>query len=117
VTLAVLLSLVLSISGCSTRIPLSKEDPSQWPSHSKIYIVLSDGRRYEVTDPALSDSKLMGRFDPDDRTEVAVDEIESLSIRKLDKTKTYGLVAWALVAAGILIGIMIDEDKAEDCYT
>jgi hypothetical protein len=106
-----LLSLVLS--GCSTRIPLSKEDPSQWTTRSKIWVILKDGRQYQVTNPEISDSKLRGYFHPDDRRQIDISEIESLSIKELDKTRTFGLVAWSLVAAGVLISILVDEDESK----
>jgi hypothetical protein len=116
-TILVLLCLSLSLAGCSTTRQIPKEEPSQWKTRSKVWIILNDGRQYRVTDPRLSDSRLTGHFHPDDRSQVELSEIESLSIKELDKTKTFLLVAWGLVATGFFIGVLIDESKSEPCST
>jgi len=117
VTIFLLLNLILSISGCSTRAPLTKEDPSQWSARSKIFIVLADGREYAVMQPSLTDSKLRGTFSPDDRQEVELAEIESMSVRQIDKARTIGLAVWALTATVILIILQGDENSGTPCPT
>jgi hypothetical protein len=117
-TLLLLLSLTLSLCACSTRIQVAKEEPSRWTSHSRIWIVLDDGRQYRVTDPELVDSKLIGHFQPDDRRDVDLAQIESLSIQELDRTKTIGLGVWGLVAVAVLVSLLSgDEATDEPCPT
>jgi hypothetical protein len=113
----ILLCTSLSFCGCSTRIPVAKEELSRWTSCSRIWIVLNDGRQYRVTDPELVDSRLIGHFQPDDCRNVDLAQIESLSIRELDRTKSIGVVAWGLVAAAVLVSILSGDEKTEPCPT
>ena len=117
VVVFLLFGLILSLCGCSARVPLAKEDASQWADKSKIYIVLADGSEYTVTRPELANSKLRGSFSPNDRQEVELAEIESMSVRKLDKTRTAVLAVWALTAAVVLITLPGDEKSEQPCPT
>jgi len=116
-TLFLLLCLILSLSGCSTRVPLAIEDPSQWTTRSKISIVLDNGREYIVREPRLADSKLQGIFSPDDRQEAELAEITSLSVRELDTARTVGLALWGLAATIVLITLLGDGGGEEPCPT
>jgi len=114
-TLALLLCLALS--SCSSRIPLPPEDPSQWAGRSRIFLVLTDGSEYTVTEPSLKDSTIEGSFSPGDRREVGLDEIASLSVSKLDRTRTIGLAVLGLTAAVILIALLGGGGGQAPCPT
>jgi len=114
-TIVVLLSLVLS--GCSSRIVLPKEDPSRWTACSKVYLVLTDGSEYTVTEPGLQDSIMTGTFSPGDRREVDLDEVASLSVRRPDRPRTVILTVFGLTAAVVLITLLGAGNNKEPCPT
>ena len=114
-TLVLVLCLILT--GCSVRTPLPKDDPSRWAGRSKIYLTLNDGSEYTVTEPDLQDATITGSFSPDDRQEVAVDEVASLSVSRLDKARTIGLVLWGLAATVILVTLLGEGESQEPCPT
>jgi len=114
-TLALLICLILP--GCFSRIPLPPEDTSRWAERSKIYLTLNDGSEYMVGEPSLQDSVITGSFSPGDRREVGLDEIASLSVSELDRTRTIGLAVWGLTAVVILVTLLGDGDDQEPCPT
>jgi len=114
-TLAMLLWMTLS--SCSSRVPMPVDDPSPWVGQSKIFLVLTDGSEYTVTEPDLQDATITGSFSPDDRQRVAVDEVASLSISRLDKARTIGLTLWGLAATVVLVTLLGEGKSQEPCPT
>ena len=62
-------------------------------------------------------SVITGSFSPDDRRDVNLAEIATLSVNELDKARTIGLAVWGLAATVILIALLGDGDNQEPCPT
>lgn len=84
---------------------------------SSVWVTMADGTRFEMKEPKVVDSKLVGYVEPEGRREVDLAEIVSLAVREQDKTKTIALAAWCTLAAMVLISILGDGEKSKPCPT
>jgi hypothetical protein len=95
--------LVLTLAGCTSwhtetvapRELLSRSQPDQ------VRAALHDGRRVLVHRPVVrSDSVVSG--DPADTARLALEDIESIALRRVDPAKTVGLVVGVVAVPAIL---------------
>ena len=95
---------------------LSGEEISEVEQESSVWVTLADGTKYEIKDPKVERSKLVGYVEREGYKEIDLSEIESLGIKEPDTGKT--IVLWAIGVTGIVILISVLSDgESESCST
>jgi len=85
---------------------------------SVVWVTLADGTEYEVEEPKIEDSTLVGYVEAEGYKEIEFSEIESLGIKELDKRKTVKLAAIGITGAFVLIWVLSNgESESEPCGT
>lgn len=114
----VLVSLVPYLGACSSMRYVSPQELSEVEHKSSVWVTLTDGTRYEVKEPKIMGSKLIGFIEPEGYREIDSSEIEWLGLRELDKTKTAAVGLFGVAAVVVLICMMSRGDEnGGPCYT
>jgi hypothetical protein len=118
VSFIVLLNLVSCLGGCTSMRYVSPEETSGLGQESSVWVTMTDGTQFEIKDPKLEDSRLVGYMEQEGKREIDLSEIESLGIKEPDKAKTMMLVATAAAGAFFLVWILNSGDEdSEPCST
>jgi hypothetical protein len=95
-----------------------REDIYEVEKNSSVWVTLADGTRFEVRDPEIDGSRLVGYAEPKGYTEIDLAEIEWLEVKEMDKNKTMKVAAIGLTAGIVLIWVLSDgESDARPCPT
>jgi len=113
VSLVILFSFILYLASCSSMRYVSKDEISRVEQKSSVWVILVDGTQYEVEDPRIEGSKLVGYIEPEGYREIDISKIELIGIKEPDKRKTLKLTAIGLTGAIVLFWIMSDSDSDE----
>jgi len=88
---------------------ISLEELSEVEQKSSVWVTMADGSRYELKEPKVEDSKLVGYIEPEGYREIDTSEIESLGIQEQDRTTTIALTMFGIAGAIILIAVRSDD--------
>jgi hypothetical protein len=89
---------------------VSSAELSEVEQKSSVWVTMTDGSRYEVKEPKVVGSKLVGFIEPEGYREIDSSEIEWLGIRELDKTRTAAVGLFGIAAVVVLIFMMSGGD-------
>ncbi len=118
VSLAVLLSFVSYVVGCSSIRYVSTDEMSQVGEESSVWVTTTDGTQYEIKEPKVEGSKIVGYVDREGLKEIDLSEIESLGVKEPDQRKTLLLGVIGLTGVAMLIWVLTDESgESEPCGT
>jgi hypothetical protein len=106
VSLLLLLSFPFYLASCTSMRYVSPDDMSEVEQESSVWVTMADGSRYELKEPKVEDSKLVGYIEPEDYRQIEASEIESLGIKELDKTSTIALGVCGVAGAVILMYVL-----------
>ncbi len=97
---------------------VSPEETSELEQKSSVWVTTVDGNRYEIKEPKVVSSRLVGYVGQEGYKEIDLSEIESLGIKEPDERKTVILGVVALTGAFLLIWVLSDGNgEAEPCST
>lgn len=115
-SLVILLSFVSYLVGCTSMRYLSREEISEVEQKSSVWVTTTDGSQFEIKEPKVESSKLVGYVKPEGYKEIDLSEIESLGIKEPDQRKTILLGVMGFSGAFILIWILSDGES-DSCST
>jgi hypothetical protein len=113
ISFIVLLSFISCFVGCTTMRYVPREDIFQVEQKSRVWVTLADGMRYEIQEPKIEGSKLVGYVEGEGHKEINLSEIGFLEVKELDKRKTVKLVAIGLTGGIVLIWALSSGDSDE----
>ena len=105
-SLLLLLCFTCYLAGCSSMRYISPDELPEIEKKSSVWVTMADGSRYELKEPKVEDSKLVGYIEPEGYREIETSEIESLGIKELDKAATIALGVCGFASAVILICVL-----------
>jgi hypothetical protein len=116
VSIIVLWSFIFCFVGCTTMRYVPREDIYEVEKKSSVWVTLADGTRFEVRDPDIDGSRLVGHAEPKGYTEIDLAEIEWLEVKEIDKNKAIKLTAIGLTG-GIILLWVLSSDESGSCST
>lgn len=118
VSLVILSSFVFYLAGCTSMRYVSPEEVPRVEQKSSVWVIMVDGNQYEVEEPRIEGSRLVGYIEPEGYREIDISKIELIGIKEPDKRKTLKLAAIGLTGAIVLFWILSDSDSDEpSCST
>jgi hypothetical protein len=104
----VLMSFFIYLAGCTSTRYLSKDELSEVKQESPVWITMADGTRYEMKEPKVEGSRLVGYIEGEGYREISFSEIDSLSTGEPDPGKSALLVFVGIAGAIILSLVLYD---------
>lgn len=118
VSLVVLLSFVSYLVGCSSMRYVSPNEMADVERESTVWVTTTDGTQYEIKEPKVEGSKIVGYVEREGLKEIDFSEIESLGVKEPDQRKTLLLGVIGLTGVAILVWILTDgSGESEPCGT
>jgi len=113
VSVCTLMSFVLYLAGCTTMRHVTFNEISGPERPASVVVKTDDGTKYEVKEPRIDRTKLVGKVDGDGYKEIDLAEIEWVRTEETDKKETIKWAAIGGVGAGLLIWILASSGKSQ----
>jgi hypothetical protein len=114
----VLMAFIGYLAGCSNMRYISPDEMPEIEKKSRVWVTMADGTQYELKEPKVEGSKLLGYVESEGYKELDSSEIESLAIKELDKAKTIALTVFGIAGTVVFIALLSDGgDDSETCST
>ncbi len=110
VTFVVLISLISCSAACSSMRYISLREMSAVKQKPTVWVTMTDGTRYEIKNPKVMGSKLVGYVQPDGYREIDASEIERLGVRELDPAKTAAVGVFGIAAVIVFVTLVSQGD-------
>jgi hypothetical protein len=97
---------------------ISPDELPEIEKESRVWVTMADGTQYELKEPRVEGSKLLGYVESIGYKEIDSSEIKSLAIKELDQAKTIALTVFGIAGTVVFIALLSGAgDDSETCST
>jgi len=115
ISIIMFVTALLNLASCSRMRYFSREEVFRVKDEASIVVITKTGARYELSQPQLVDSVLVGVVRGMGNQRFAVTDIDSIGIKELDQGKTAILGIVGVTGALIIISNLIPDDDDDGC--